>query len=402
MPPSCSLGHKIVIHFQGFGPYHLARFASAKNSLSPLGYRVLGLETASFDLTYQWKPRSLYPDSDIHTLFPSRVLQDIPNWEIKKAVIRHLDSVDPSIVVIAGWATADALACLNWCRSNQRLAILMSETRYGDGPRHWFRELIKSRRVRSFSAALVGGRSHFNYLRSLGFLGPIQSGYNVVDNDYFCEASRAISHSTLSNCPYLLASNRFVERKNLLRLLEAFAVASSALLAKGQCINLCLLGDGEQASDLFACCSRLGLRSVRSTPWQHEHTFTDTRTPIVFFPGFQQIEDLPRFYASATAFIHPALSEPWGLVINEAMASSLPVLASSNVGAAEELLLHGQNGFLFDPLSIDSIAEAIDSLFSLTANELAAMRVTSFRQVEDVCPQRAFGIGLSRLLTALN
>ena len=58
----------------------------------------------------------------------------------------------------------------------------------------------------------------------------------------------------------------------------------------------------------------------------------------VYLYGFRQIDENPVFYALAEAFILPSLSEEWGLVVNEAMASGLPVIVSETAGCAEDLL----------------------------------------------------------------
>lgn len=111
----------------------------------------------------------------------------------------------------------------------------------------------------------------------------------------------------------------------------------------------------------------------------------------VYFYGFRQIEENPVFYALAEAFVLPSLKEEWGLVVNEAMACSLPVIVSRTAGCAEALLpgseswqcsvgsmqfgenaraLNPQrstlnsleersNGFVFDPKSSDALSEAL-------------------------------------------
>jgi glycosyltransferase involved in cell wall biosynthesis len=95
-----------------------------------------------------------------------------------------------------------------------------------------------------------------------------------------------------------------------------------------------------------------------AAPWDD---LLDTEKPkqrnIVYFPGFRQIEELPQFYAHAGCFIHPALTEPWGLVVNEAMACGLPVLVSNQVGCSRDLVQEGGNGFTFDPGNVDQLAE---------------------------------------------
>jgi glycosyltransferase involved in cell wall biosynthesis len=108
----------------------------------------------------------------------------------------------------------------------------------------------------------------------------------------------------------------------------------------------------------------------------------------VIFAGFRQVEELPFFYAGAGAFIHPALAEPWGLVINEAMASGLPILSSNNVGAAEELVQGGVNGFSFDPENVDELAGLMGRVAGMSPEERVAMGEASRRLIAEWGPER--------------
>jgi glycosyltransferase involved in cell wall biosynthesis len=121
--------------------------------------------------------------------------------------------------------------------------------------------------------------------------------------------------------------------------------------------------------------------------------------PVVYFPGFRQIEELSRFYARAGCFIHPAMEEPWGLVINEAMASGLPVLSSANVGAAEELVDDGVNGWKFDPTDVKTLADVMVTLSTKRPEALEAMGDASRRILAERAPTAVFGHGLASLLS---
>jgi glycosyltransferase involved in cell wall biosynthesis len=215
--------------------------------------------------------------------------------------------------------------------------------------------------------------------------------------------------------PYFLASNRFVERKNLGRLLEGYKIFQDLIFRlqgaeKTGVWPLVLLGDGELRGELEAQCLELGVQvfriqdSVFSSAGREDLKLNSykLKTPAgggcVVFAGFRQIWELPSFYAGAGAFVHPALEEPWGLVINEAMASGLPVLSSRNVGAAEELVQEGKTGFLFDPGDVSSIAESLFKMFSMSEAARHKMGVEAREMLERKVPSRAFGEGLAKVL----
>jgi glycosyltransferase involved in cell wall biosynthesis len=82
----------------------------------------------------------------------------------------------------------------------------------------------------------------------------------------------------------------------------------------------------------------------------------------VEFVGFVDYEHLPCLYGTAGVFILPSLEDTWGFVVNEAMASGLPVLCSK-YAHAREMVNEGENGYLFDPLLIDDITLKINTLY---------------------------------------
>jgi glycosyltransferase involved in cell wall biosynthesis len=205
--------------------------------------------------------------------------------------------------------------------------------------------------------------------------------------------------------PYFLASNRFVERKNLGRLVEGYKTFQDLVFRLQGAEQtgvwpLVLLGDGELRGELIARCVELELEVAEpeNLKLNSYKLKTTTGSGCVVFAGFRQIGELRAFYAGAGAFVHPALEEPWGLVINEAMASGLPVLSSRNVGAAEELVQEGKTGFLFDPGDVNSIAESLFKMFSMSEAERHKMGVEALEMLERKVPSRAFGEGLAKVL----
>jgi glycosyltransferase involved in cell wall biosynthesis len=145
-------------------------------------------------------------------------------------------------------------------------------------------------------------------------------------------------------------------------------------------------------ADLIAQCKAHDLVVAECAPWQQLPTAncqpsTVSSTPTVFFPGFRQIDELPRFYAQAGCFIHPALVEPWGLVVNEAMACGLPVLASNRCGCATDLVQDGINGFIFDPSSVEQLTDLMTRVSAFDF-PLSAFSAESTRIIGNWSPAR--------------
>lgn len=331
---------KLAILFHRLGPYHYAR-------LDALAGRcvVAAVEFSRLDNTYAWDIVVAETSYPVISLFTDADIDTKPTVEICRKVDAALNKVAPDAVAIPGWSSPASIAALDWCCQTWTPAILMTESTAHDERRNWWKEWMKSRLVRLFSTAVVGGSPHVDYVAALGLSRDrVSVGYDVVDNDYFSgqsDTARAAAttlrqqHSLPAN--YFLASNRFIEKKNLHRLLEAYAAYVAQAGASAWC--LVMLGDGALKGALMAQVGRLGL------------------TDKVLFPGFKQYPELPIYYGLAGAYIQASTTEQWGLVVNEAMASGLPVLVSERCGCAPDLVQNGVNGYTFDPYDIKELTE---------------------------------------------
>jgi len=132
----------------------------------------------------------------------------------------------------------------------------------------------------------------------------------------------------------ILYVGRLVEQKGIKYLLNAVKMLNSDSLA------LLLIGDGPLRRKLESKCYIEDIKNV-------------------YFLSFKQKEQLPQFYAVADIFVLPSVREPWGVVINEAMACGLPIIATNKVGAAVDLVHEGKNGFLVPEKDSEAICDAI-------------------------------------------
>lgn len=97
--------------------------------------------------------------------------------------------------------------------------------------------------------------------------------------------------------------------------------------------------------------------------------------PRVRFPGYVPYPELPALYAAADLFVHPAREERWGVSVQEALACGLPVITSSRVGAAQDLLVSGANGFTY--------RAGDDAELALRVTQALALRPEEIRRESD-------------------
>lgn len=379
---------RAVFVFDHFGPYHLARVRAV--SALP-GLEVAGVELHCESRTYGWDQSGGGESIGFKKISIPRVNLHgrRERLALRSALEKTLESCAPDVVFVNGWGDFMSIETISWAKRQGCKLVVMSETRRADGSRSIFGEWIKGRVVRMCDSGFCGGESHREYLTDLGLPKQrVALGYNAVDNAFFGKTRKGVENP---NAPYFLASNRFVERKNLSRLIEAYAKYVKSFQAEGGkgIWPLVLLGDGELRNDMVATALKLGLEILAGdlNP-NSEKLKTPAQVGQVVFPGFRQIDELLEFYSGAGAFIHPALSEPWGLVINEAMASGLPILSSNNVGAAEELLKEGVNGFSFDPNNVEELATVLKRVAEMPLEERESMGVASKKIVSEWGPER--------------
>lgn len=216
---------------------------------------------------------------------------------------------------------------------------------------------------------LAGGTPEADYLAKLGLpRDRIFVGYDVVDNGYFAKEGVEVrsqkpevrsKHGLPIN--YFLACCRFGQKKNVPRLIEAYAryrelcanhqaesVSTSDLRARTKTPwDLVVAGDGEERPAIEGAIARCGVGAS------------------VHLAGAKSYAEMPMYYGLASTFVHASTTEQWGLVVNEAMASGLPVLVSNRCGCATDLVQDGVNGFTFDPCNIGKLAELMLKISSL-------------------------------------
>ena len=291
---------------------------------------------------------------------------------INPAAAGHVERFHPDCLLIHGysywthwslirWAIRTGTPYLLWGDSNSRkLAARGPAARL---KQWWLRYFCHH----AAGALTVGSEnrafwSHYGIGPERLFFAPL-----AVDNERFAAESgrwRATRQTErkrlgLPEGWVILFAGRLVPQKNVPTLLAALALRRQR---GGHPIALAVAGDGPQRDCLQRLARDLGLREV--------HWF-----------GFQTQDEMARFYAVADALVLPSTDEPWGLVVNEAMAAGVPALLSREVGCLPDLLEEGENGFSFEAREAGSLADCLDRFADLNEQQWLRMSARSREKI---------------------
>ncbi|HEX4265923.1 MAG TPA: glycosyltransferase family 4 protein [Verrucomicrobiae bacterium] len=384
----------LAIVWAQYGPYHFARMSALRKLASSA--KVHAVEMANQTSVYAWsRPTGV---EELITLCPDSVFENLSFWKVFLRARRTFKKLAVDVCILPGYAPRQSLAALLAAKSLRIRTVMMNESHAGTSRAQGLATVAKRRLMALFDSALVGGNPQKRYAASFGFSREkIFIGYDAVDNDYFSKRAdeiraRASEIRAQFDLPenYFLSLGRFVAKKNLVTLIRAYRLFLNA--NPGTRTHLVIVGSGEEDAALRKLCRELRLpvhdKTNSGRPNTEPKICASENSPGVHFYGFRQIEDNPVFYSLADAFVLPSLWEEWGLVVNEAMASGLPVVVSETAGCAENLLLPGrlaaplhwsenvriclaqlagrirQNGFVFNPRSAQSLANALELLES--------------------------------------
>ncbi len=289
---------------------------------------------------------------------------------------------------VHGYASINSLRGMAAARVLGIPLLLRAESWLADRPRSSSRLRAKRlflRALRPFvSAVLPIGTHNAAYWRAyLGDEVPHFPMPYAVDNRFFAEKAAAATSLLASlraelgleaNRPVILFASKLQERKHADHLIQAFGKLLASELAYAA-PYLVIVGDGEERFKLEASTREAGLEDVR-------------------FAGFRNQTELPSFFALCDVFVLPSRHEPWGLITNEVMASGRPLVLSSDVGAARDLVTDGVEGFVYPFGDVEALTVALGKVLSSKETsqkmgDAAAKRVTDWDFEADVRGLRA-------------
>lgn len=301
-----------------------------------------------------------------YTLLFNEYLEDIPRWKEIYRVLKFILHYKPDVINVTGYSSsASTLPVIFLSKLLGKKVIMSNESTSKDKTRSLLKEGIKKMAIKACDGFVVFGKTSEQYVLDLGAKPDdiLVQKAAVVDNraleTLYLQAKQTPSFPEITTPKNFIFVGRMAPEKNVHLLVTAFQKASP--LDWG----LILVGQGsqdEQVESLIAKAPK-NIYKYKAVNWT----------------------EVPAFFARSNCFILPSASEPWGLVINEAMVCGLPVIVTDICGCAPDLVQ--DNGLVIpanDPSALEHAIKEMASTLSLEKMEAASRRIIQDFSVQNV------------------
>jgi glycosyltransferase involved in cell wall biosynthesis len=301
------------------------------------------------DLSYHNYPYRL--------LFPG-AFESVPLHRRVIALLADLIRNPCDLVVMPGYDRLEYWAMLTACILLRRKRAVFCDSTTYDQPKYRWKEIAKRLFFRRCDGFFCYGIRSKKYIVSYG-VDESRIKYRIqaaaLPHDY--DASKILEFYTAnrmetSAIPRFLYIGRLSEEKGLIDLLGAFrCVRETIPEARLDCV-----GAGPLKDQLIDRVRELGLESV------------------VAFLGTKSIEEIAPLLMNSAAMVLPSHSEPWGLVVNEALSYGCPVVVSDVCGCVPEMVLNGVTGYSFPVGNVHALCEAMISAARMSTDRSAVAK----------------------------
>jgi glycosyltransferase involved in cell wall biosynthesis len=279
--------------------------------------------------------------------------------------LNQLRRIAPDVMVSAelGLRTAQAVVYRKMAR-RCRLLVHVDGSEMTELGRGMARNCLRKMILRHADACLVNGASGSRYVQGMGV-----AQERITITPYPTDATM-FGHRVAAHRPTdtvrLLYVGASIERKGLIPF--ARALATWAARHAQRRVTWRLAGGGSLATEL------------RQIAWPE-----NVAVELLGSVAYDRLADV---YAESDVLVFPTLSDTWGMVVNEAMASGIPVLGSRYSQAVEELVREGQEGWLFYPDRDGEILKALERAMDTTPERRRTMGRLASQRALQVSPER--------------
>jgi glycosyltransferase involved in cell wall biosynthesis len=303
-------------------------------------------------------------------------------------LLQLASELNPDVVLVAGWADPGYVKVCRKLKAKEVLVISGCDTQWKGSLRQYLASAISPWHVQKFIDVLwVSGERQRQLAAKLGY-----TGANCWDGYYACDWNLFSDE----------ADKRFQEVKSGLSAINGISAGTELSsdnkppsdFSPRRFRSFCFVGRyaPEKGLDTLAEAYKIYASQVEQ-PWRLFCAGKGVCRDVLLAAGaedrgFVQPQDLPGFFLEADCFILPSRFEPWGVVVQEAAATGLPLIVSEACGAGVHLLRDRWNGRSFAAGEAAQLAESMLWMHGQTSEQLQSMGCNSLELSKQYTPER--------------
>jgi glycosyltransferase involved in cell wall biosynthesis len=272
------------------------------------------------------------------------------------SLLEKIRTYNPDGIIVYGWKHQSHYSVLNYFYRKIPIIVRGDSTTLDDSSgfslRSYFRFFFLQWIYRKVDYVLSPGSASDQYFLKSGLRhNQIIRAEHAIDNERFMNMTHieeeqlynlSSSLSIKQNEIVFLFAGKFIHNKNPLLLIDAF----TQLKQQNDNVRLLLVGNGILENKINERVNQLPMRIASS---------------ITQFP-FQDQTQIKFLYRAANVFVLPSISETWGLSVNEALASGIPVIVSDQCGSSADLVKNDVNGLVFKSGDIQDLVQKMQQM----------------------------------------
>lgn len=289
-------------------------------------------------------------------LFEKQKFNELTKEMVTDKIMKQLDNLNPDLLICGPIAFTSGAIGMRWAHKRKKKVILFDDSKHSIYKRNFLVNFIKLRLTNLADAILVPSKDYdLEYSKWKIKKDKLLYGLNCIDNDFFASKRQ----KSYLNTKKIVCVARLVPIKNLESLLNCWKNIEEL----DHEFQLNLIGDGPELENLIKIKNSLDLKRVKFLGNQNRHT-------------------IAKLLSLSDAFILPSYREGWAMVVNEAMASGLPIILSDKINAGHTLLKQGINGYAFDPYNPEQITSSILKYIRLSNEDKIKMSNKSILEIK--------------------
>jgi glycosyltransferase involved in cell wall biosynthesis len=315
---------KIVFLYSEIAGYFLACVNELSNNADVLVVRWEVNKEAPFNFTF---PKGL--EVVVKSAYTTEKLQS------------KIKAFNPDIVVCSGWMDKDYLKIIKTFRKHIKTVLTLDNHWVGDVKQKLATLISPFYLINKFTHAWVPGKPQKLFAEKLGFKN-ILTGFYCADVNRFNGIYKNQAHQLKKQFLYV---GRYVKHKGIFEMWNAFIELQSE--SPNEWEMLCI-GTGDEWGNRI------------------EH-------PKIKHLGFVQPSEMKQYLHEKMVYILPSKFEPWGVTVQEFSVTSCPLILSKYVGANQQFLIDGENGYLINEVSVNALKQAMKKMMNQSSDELLNM-----------------------------